>query len=491
MAYLLALDAGTTSNRAIVFTADGTPVASASMALTQHFPADGWVEHDGQDIIAGLLDSARGAIQKAGISPAEIAGVGLTNQRETTLLWDRATSELLHPAIVWQDRRTAELCDALKQRGLEGEFTEKTGLLLDPYFSGTKLRWLLDQVPDGQARAERGELAFGTVDTWVAWVLSKGSHHIIDATNASRTLLFNVDDQCWDISLLSHLNIPAAVLPTVVDSAGTLAPIDASFFGVPLTLSGIAGDQHAALVGQACIGPGMVKSTYGTGCFMMVNTGAQRLKSEHRLLSTLAYRLNGVPTYALEGAIFNVGTSIQWLRDGLAVLEDACESAAMAAAAKDDEVFLVPAFTGMGAPWWDANARGLVCGLTRDTGRNELVRAALDACAYQTADLLEAMSADGQACAALRVDGGMVVNDWLCQRLADLTGARIDRPSVTETTALGAGLLAAIGAGVYPSLEAATTHWSRERCFNPEMASEVRSARHQAWQVAVRRALTA
>ncbi|WP_420550920.1 glycerol kinase GlpK [Litorivicinus lipolyticus] len=490
MTYVLALDAGTTSNRAIVFDSSGAPLSSASVVLPQHFPHDGWVEHHGGDIIDGLVDSARAAIAEAGIEPGQIAAVGLTNQRETTLVWDRSTSEPVYPAIVWQDRRTAAYCADLKAAGLEPEFAAKTGLLLDPYFSGTKIRWILDHIDDGQGRAERGELAFGTVDTWVAWVLSGGQRHIMDASNAARTLLFDIDRQCWDASLMGHLNIPAAMLPSVLDSAGDLAPIQAEFFGAPLRLTGIAGDQHAALIGQACIEPGMVKSTYGTGCFMMVNTGHRRLPSKHRLLSTLAYRLNGVCTYALEGAIFNVGTSIQWLRDGLAVLDDAAQSQAMAEQARDDEVFLVPAFTGLGAPWWDANARGLICGLTRDTGRNEIVRAALDACAYQTADLLQAMDADGQPCAALRVDGGMVVNDWLCQRLADLCGVRIDRPEVTETTALGAALLAAIGAGLYPDLAQATAQWSLQRSFQSTLDAPTRGLRHRAWQGAVKRALS-
>ena len=487
MPYLLALDAGTTSNRAIIFDTHGQQVASAGHPMEQHFPNDGWVEHAPHDIIEGLVQSAKDALERAGLGASDISGVGLTNQRETTVVWDRATSEPVHKAIVWQDRRTESICQTLREGGHEPLFSAKTGLLLDPYFSGTKLRWILDQIPDGQARAERGELAFGTVDSWVAWTFSDGQRHIIDATNASRTLLFNLAEQGWDDELLSILNIPRAVLPEVVDSAGELAPISESIFGHALTLNGIAGDQQAALVGQSCLQPGMVKSTYGTGCFLMVNTGDQVLPSQNRLLSTLAYQINGRATYALEGAIFNVGTTIQWLRDELKLFDDVAETGAMASNARDDQVFLVPAFTGLGAPWWDANARGLICGLTRDTGRNEMVRAALDACGFQTADIIQAMIDDGQSVNSIRVDGGMVVNDWLCQRMADLTQLTIERPAITETTALGAAMLAGLGSQQFDSLESIAQAWQLERRFEPEMEPGVCERLQLGWQKAVKR----
>ena len=489
MNYLLALDAGTTSNRAIIFSQDGELIAQHQILLTQHYPNDGWVEHAGEEILAGLIDSAHQAMAQANLKADQIAAVGLTNQRETTLVWDRATGQPIYPAIVWQDRRTARWCEQARAQGHEAQVQAKTGLLLDPYFSATKVAWILDHVPGARARAEAGELAFGTVDSFVVWHLTQGRRHIIEATNAARTLLFNLDEQSWDPELLSLFNVPAAVLPQVVDSAGDLAEVDASIWGAALPLTGIAGDQHAALIGQAGIQPGMLKSTYGTGCFMIANTGEQRCHSNQRLLSTLAYRIGGQPTYALEGAIFNVGTAIQWLRDNLKLFSDAAETQAMAEAAKtDDSVYLVPAFTGLGAPWWDAHARGLLCGVTRDTGPNEMVRAALEAAAFQTADLTQAMAADGQRVQRIRVDGGMVVNDWFCQALADITGAEIDRPRVTETTALGAALLAGLGAGLFDSLPHACESWSLERRFTRAMDPDVCQKKQQGWLTAVGRA---
>ena len=491
MDYLLALDAGTTSNRAIVFSADGQAVGQHQILLPQHYPADGWVEHDAADILSGLIESGRMAIQAAGLRADQIAGVGLTNQRETTLVWDKATGQTIYPAIVWQDRRTANWCAQAKDQGHEAMVQSKTGLLLDPYFSATKAAWILDNVEGARARAEVGELAFGTVDSFVAWHLSGGRSHIIEATNAARTLLFNIDTQAWDTELLALFNVPANLLPQVVDSAGDLADIDASIWGAPMVLSGIAGDQHAALIGQAGIQPGMLKSTYGTGCFMIANTGVERRVSNQRLLSTLAYRLNGQPTYALEGAIFNVGTAIQWLRDNLKLFNDAAQTQAMAQEAKsDDGVYLVPAFTGLGAPWWDPHARGLLCGLTRDTGPNEMVRAALEAAAYQTADLTQAMEADGQRVSRIRVDGGMVVNDWFCQALADITGACIDRPQVTETTALGAALLAGLGVGVFDSLEQACQSWQLDQSFERVMPAQQAADKQAGWLRAIARATT-
>lgn len=489
MPHLLALDAGTTSNRAIVFSDDGQLISQHQIQMPQHYPNDGWVEHAPDDILNGLIESGARAIEKAGLSAADIAAVGLTNQRETTLVWDRTTGQAIHPAIVWQDRRTAEFCQQAKAAGHESMVQSKTGLLLDPYFSATKAAWILDHVEGARARAEQGELCFGTVDSFVAWHLSGGQRHIIEATNASRTLLFNIDTQQWDPELLELFNVPAAMLPEVVDSAGELAHIDASVWGASLPLAGIAGDQHAALIGQAGIQPGMLKSTYGTGCFMIANTGSQRLSSDQRLLSTLSYRIDGQVTYALEGAIFNVGTAIQWLRDNLKLFADASETQAMAERAKKDSVYLVPAFTGLGAPWWDAHARGVLCGITRDTGPDEMVRAALEAAAYQTADLTHAMAQDGQAVARIRVDGGMVVNDWFCQALADLTGAQIDRPEVTETTALGAALLAGVGIGLYADLEQASSSWQLQQSFSPTLPADQRETRQNGWKKAVQRAL--
>ncbi len=491
MDYLLALDAGTTSNRAIVFSADGQALGQHQILLPQHYPADGWVEHDAVDILSGLIESGRMAIQAAGLRADQIAGVGLTNQRETTLVWDKASGQAIYPAIVWQDRRTADWCAQAKDQGHEAMVQSKTGLLLDPYFSATKAAWILDNVEGARARAEAGELAFGTVDSFVAWHLSGGQSHIIEATNAARTLLFNIDTQAWDPELLALFNVPAVMLPSVVDSAGDLAHIDESIWGAPMVLSGIAGDQHAALIGQAGIQPGMLKSTYGTGCFMIANTGVERRVSNQRLLSTLAYRLNGQPTYALEGAIFNVGTAIQWLRDNLKLFNDAVQTQSMAQAAKsDDGVYLVPAFTGLGAPWWDPHARGLLCGLTRDTGPNEMVRAALEAAAYQTTDLTQAMEADGQPVSRIRVDGGMVVNDWFCQALADITGACIDRPQVTETTALGAALLAGLGVGVFDSLEQACQSWQLDQSFERVMPAQQAADKQAGWLRAIARATT-
>ena len=488
MAYLLSLDAGTTSNRAILFDDSGNPIATHQIELTQSFPADGWVEHDGLEIMDGLIQSGREAIAKAGIEASKVAALGVTNQRETTLVWDRATGQPIYPAIVWQDRRTADWCHELKAAGHEALVQSKTGLLLDPYFSATKASWILDQVEGARARAEAGELAFGTVDSFVMWNLTQGRTHKIEATNAARTLLFNIDTQEWDDELLALFKVPRAMLPEVCDSAGELAVVDASVWGHEIPLTGVAGDQHAALIGQAGLQPGMLKSTYGTGCFMIANTGAQRLQSDQRLLSTLAYRMEGQVIYALEGAIFNVGTAIQWLRDNLKLFSDASETQAMAEQAKTDNLYMVPAFTGLGAPWWDANARGVLCGLTRDTGANEIVRAALEAAAYQTADLTHAMAADGQPVDQIRVDGGMVVNDWFCQALANITGATIDRPKVTETTALGAALLAAVGAKLFPDLETACAHWQLDRRFESELPDSAREESLAGWKKAVARA---
>lgn len=486
---ILAIDQGTTSSRAILFAADGSPQHSAQQEFAQHFPADGWVEHDGEDIWHSTLAVCREVLDKAGISASEVAGIGITNQRETTLLWDAESGELLHHAIVWQDRRTADFCARLKADGHETLISERTGLLIDPYFSATKLRWLLDEVPDARARAERGELRFGTVDCFLLWRLTGGQVHRTDATNASRTMLFNIHTQQWDEELLSLLDIPASLLPEVMDSAADFGQTDASVLGASVPVCGIAGDQQAALIGQACFSPGMVKSTYGTGCFMVMNTGDTPIRSQNRLLTTVGYRLKGQTTYALEGSIFVAGAAIQWLRDGLKLIQHAGETEALARQAGDHNgVYLVPAFTGLGAPYWDPAARGAIFGLTRDTGIAQIVAAGLQSVCFQTRDLLDAMQADGaQNTAALRVDGGMVINNWVVQELANILGVTVDRPQVTETTALGAAYLAGLQLGIFKDLDDIASHWACERTFTPVMAEEQRSALYEGWLDAIRR----
>ena len=486
---ILAIDQGTTSSRAILFAADGSPQQSAQQEFAQHFPADGWVEHDGEDIWQSTLSVCREVLDKAGISASDVAGIGITNQRETTLLWDAESGELLHRAIVWQDRRTAEFCARLKADGHEALISERTGLLIDPYFSATKLRWLLDEVPDARARAERGELRFGTIDCFLLWRLTGGQVHRTDATNASRTMLFNIHTQQWDEELLKLLDIPASLLPEVMDSAADFGQTDASVLGASVPVCGIAGDQQAALIGQACFSPGMVKSTYGTGCFMVMNTGGTPIRSQNRLLTTVGYRLKGHTTYALEGSIFVAGAAIQWLRDGLKLIQHAGETEALARQAGDHTgVYLVPAFTGLGAPYWDPTARGAIFGLTRDTGIAQIVAAGLQSVCFQTRDLLDAMQADGaQNTAALRVDGGMVINNWVVQELANILGVTVDRPQVTETTALGAAYLAGLQLGIFKDLDDIASHWACERTFTPVMAEEQRSALYEGWLDAIRR----
>ncbi|MDQ8038505.1 MAG: glycerol kinase GlpK [Pedobacter sp.] len=487
--HLLAIDQGTTSTRAIVFDATGKPLATHQLEFRQHFPADGWVEHDALEIWWTVESVCREAMRKAGLKATDIAAIGITNQRETTVLWDRASGTPLHHAIVWQDRRTAAVCEKLKQQGHEPAVQEKTGLLLDPYFSGTKLAWLLDNVPGARARAEKGELAFGTIDTWLLWKLTGGKSHATDASNASRTLLFNICTQQWDEELLALLGIPASVLPTVKDSSADFGKTTADFLGAPITIGGMAGDQQAALIGQACFAPGMVKSTYGTGCFMVMNTGSKVVRSQNRLLSTVAYRLNGKTTYAIEGSIFVAGATIQWLRDGLKLIGNASETEAIAQRTDDARgVYLVPAFTGLGAPYWDPHARGAILGLTRDTGISEIVTAGLQSVCFQTRDLMEAMKRDGASeVNTLRIDGGMVVNNWVSQRLADIIGVAVDRPTVTETTALGAVYLAGLQAGLFKSLEEIAELWHCEREFTPVMTEERRESLYKGWLDAVRR----
>ena len=491
--FILAIDQGTTSTRAIVFDGHYQVCGVGQQEFPQHFPRSGWVEHDPEDIWRTVQETIRFALANANLALTDIAAIGITNQRETTIVWDRATGRAIHNAIVWQDRRTADLCAELKAAGAEPALTEKTGLLLDPYFSGTKIAWILDNVEGARARAERGELAFGTVDSFLLWRLTGGRVHATDATNAARTLLFNIRTGEWDRDLLELLRVPEAVLPEVRDSAADFGVTDESVVGAAIRIAGIAGDQHAAALGQACFKPGMLKSTYGTGCFALLNTGADFVPSQNRLLTTIAYRLDGKTTYALEGSIFVAGAAIQWLRDGLRMLERADQSGPMAEAADPhQEVYLVPAFTGLGAPWWDAEARGALFGLTRATGPNEFVRAALESVCYQTRDLLDAMRRDWTQAGetVLRVDGGMVASDWTMQRLADILDAPVDRPVVLETTALGAAWLAGRQAGVWPAEDGFAASWRLNHKFLPSMAAETREAKLAGWRDAVRRTLT-
>lgn len=490
--YLLAIDQGTTSSRAILFGRHGECVASTQREFPQHFPHDGWIEHDPEDIWESVLTTCREALTKAGVAPQAIAGVGITNQRETTLVWDRNTGETLYNAIVWQDRRTDEACQALRRAGHLDDVQARTGLLIDPYFSATKLAWLLDEVPDARSRAERGELAFGTVDTFLIWRLTGGRVHATDATNASRTALFNIHEQCWDEALLALFNIPASLLPEVKDSSDDFGVLERQWLGHELPIAGVAGDQQAALVGQACFSPGMGKSTYGTGCFMIVNTGESPEVSRNRLLTTVAYRLNGKPIYAMEGSIFVAGATVQWLRDGLRLFADAAETEALACQTRSGHsVYLVPAFTGLGAPHWDPRARGAILGLTRDTGIAEIVAAGLQAVCYQTRDLQECMDDDMAASPGiLRVDGGMVANNWVMQFLADMLGVPVDRPTVLETTALGAAYLAGLRLGWYRDLEEIAGLWRCERRFSPQMDEEERERLYAGWKEAVERVRT-
>jgi len=486
--YILSIDQGTTSSRAILFTLDGNIHATSQQEFPQHFPASGWVEHDPEDIWRTVQETCDDVMAKGCDENDEVVAVGITNQRETTVLWDRATGEAVYPAIVWQDRRTADWCESLKKQSLEPSVNNKTGLLIDPYFSATKIRWILDNVPGARQRAERGELAFGTIDCFLLWRLTGGREHRTDATNASRTLLFNIHDQKWDQELLDLFGIPASLLPQVMDSAADFGQIVGNGRLGGTSVMGMAGDQQAALFGQTCFETGMAKSTYGTGCFLMLNTGDKALTSEHRLLTTVAYRLNGKPAYALEGSIFIAGAAIQWLRDGLQLIRDACETEPLAEGTPVDHgVYLVPAFTGLGAPYWDPNARGAIFGLTRDTGIKEIVTAGLQSVCYQTKDLQKAMEKDGIRPITLRVDGGMVANSWVLQFLADILGARVDRPALVETTALGAAYLAGLQAGVYKSLEDLSSMWRCDRSFEATMTKAQRDKLYDGWLKAIRK----
>jgi glycerol kinase len=493
MTHILAIDQGTTSSRAIIFDASLAVKAVAQEEFPQHYPASGWVEHDPSDLWSTVAGTARAVIEKAGISTTDIAAIGITNQRETTLIWDRATGEPIHRAIVWQDRRTADTCTALKDAGHEPMITARTGLLPDPYFSGTKIKWLLDHVPGARARAAKGELAFGTVDTFLIWKLTGGKVHATDATNAARTLIYNIAKGEWDADICALLDIPMSLLPDVRDCAADYGTTRADLFGREIPILGVAGDQQAATVGQACFAPGMMKSTYGTGCFALLNTGADMVPSKNRLLTTIAYRLDGKTTYALEGSIFIAGAVVQWLRDGLKIIREAKETQPLADAADPtQDVILVPAFTGLGAPYWRPDCRGAVYGLTRNSGPAELAKAALESVGYQTRDLLEAMRSDWGAAAdgVLRVDGGMTASDWAMQFLSDILGAPVDRPVVTETTALGAAYLAGLKAGLCPAPAEFQKTWALERRFTPAMDAATRDAKYTRWGRAVAATMT-
>ncbi len=488
--YVLALDQGTTSSRSLLFDARGTVVALAQREFGQHFPRPGWVEHDAAEIWSSQRATIDEVLRRAGITPRELAAIGITNQRETTVLWERASGNPLAPAIVWQDRRTASACDALRAAGHEADVAARTGLLLDPYFSGTKLAWLLEHVPGARARAENGELAFGTVDSWLAWNLTNGRHHITDATNACRTLLYNLESGEWDPALLRLFGIPHACLPRIVNSCGGADAPLVRIDGVDVPLTGIAGDQHAALFGQACFQPGMAKNTYGTGCFALMNTGTTPKRSRNRLLTTVAWRREQA-VFALEGSVFMGGAIVQWLRDGLGIIRSSDEIEPLAASVPDTgDVYLVPAFTGLGAPEWDASARGTLIGLTRGTGRAHIARAALESIAFQTADLISAMQADaGQPLAELRVDGGAARNDLLLQFQADLLGVPVLRPNNTESTAFGAAALAGLAVGFWRSQEELAASWTLERRFEPRMSATDAGARRARWTEAVARSL--
>lgn len=490
MTYILAIDQGTTSSRAILFDKDMRPVQSCQQEFPQYFPQSGWVEHDAQEIWASVQAVVGGVMAQAGCTAKDIAAIGITNQRETTLVWDRNTGAPIHKAIVWQDRRTSAFCDRLRAEGHEAEITQKTGLLLDPYFSATKLHWLLTNVEGAAERAARGELLFGTMDSYLIWKLTEGRAHVTDATNAARTMLYDIRQGCWDAQICALMQVPPAMLPDVRDCASEFGTT--TLFGADIPILGVAGDQQAATIGQACFEPGMLKSTYGTGCFALLNTGDTLVTSKNRMLGTIAYQLGGKPTYALEGSIFIAGAVVQWLRDGLGLISAAHETADMAAAADPTQsLYLVPAFTGLGAPYWNADCRGAIFGLTRNSGPKEFAKAALQSVGYQTRDLLLAMQDDmgrpGEA--VLRVDGGMTASDWTMQFLSDILGAPVDRPKVLETTALGAAWLAGSRAGIYPDQQGFADSWACNRRFEPQMDAPRRDRLYSGWQDAVSRTL--
>lgn len=488
---ILSIDQGTTSSRAIIFDGNFNSIAQDQMEFTQYYPSSGWVEHDPSDIWETTLSTCKNALSKGCVTSQNIAAIGITNQRETTLIWDRITGLPIYNAIVWQDRRTADYCKKLKERGFEPLISDKTGLLLDPYFSASKIAWILNHVEGARARAISGELAFGTVDCWLLWNLTKGKVHTTDTTNASRTMLYNISTHDWDDELLKLFDIPNSILPSVYDCGAEFGSTE--LFGDPIPILGVAGDQHAAAIGQACFKEGMMKATYGTGCFALLNTGSEKITSNNRLLTTIAYRLNGQTTYALEGSIFIAGAAVQWLRDGLGIIESASQTDRLAESANiTEDVYLVPAFTGLGAPWWDAEARGALLGLTRNTGASEIAKATLESVCYQTLDLLNAMQTDWQESdeLILRVDGGMSASNWTMQCLADILQTRIECPSNAETTALGAAWLAGNYAGKWPDQEKFADRWMAEKWFEPKIDEASRNKRVTGWNRAVQRVLS-
>ena len=489
--HILAIDQGTTSTRAILFDSAARPIAKAQRELTQHYPQSGWVEHDPEDIWQDTLATANEAIARSGVGIDRVAAIGIANQRETAVVWDRATGEPIHRAIVWQDRRTADYCARLRADGVEPLVRAKTGLLLDPYFAATKLAWLLDHVPGARARAERGELAFGTIDSFLLWRLTGGGAHATDITNASRTMLYDIHAEGWDAELCRLFKIPETLLPEVHDNSRVFGVTAPGLFDCGIPIAGMAGDQQAALFGQACFEPRMVKATFGTGAFMLLNTGEKAVNSEHRLLTTPAFRRDGRTTYALEGSVFVAGAAIQWLRDGLGVIASASDTDSLATQVPDNHgVYMVPAFVGLGTPYWEPEARGAIFGLTLDVGAAHFARAALEAVAYQSHDLVQAMVADGGAApAAMRIDGGMAANAWLCQFLADIVEVPVERPANLETTALGAAFHAGLATGVWPDLDALSRTWVQADCFQPKMAGGLRQTLIEGWESAVERTI--
>lgn len=491
--HILALDQGTTSSRAIVFDDKLRPIATGQYEFTQHFPQSGWVEHDAKEIWSTTRKAISTALADADLTPRQIAAIGITNQRETVVVWDRDTGEPIHRAIVWQDRRTAQTTDRLRDEGHEEEVITRTGLLLDPYFSASKLAWLLDNVEGARASAREGRLAFGTIDTWLIWNLTDGKRHVTDATNAARTMLYNIHEGRWDDQMLDMWNIPPSMMPEVMDCAAEFGMTSGETLGAAVPIRGVAGDQQAATVGQACFEKGMMKSTYGTGCFALLNTGDTAVRSQNRLLTTIGYQIGGKPTYAVEGSIFIAGAAVQWLRDGLGLIGSAGQTGGLAQDADPHQnVYLVPAFTGLGAPYWDADARGALFGMTRNTGPKEIAKATLESVAYQTRDLFEAMKKDGAATDAtvLRVDGGMTASDWTMQALADQLQAPVDRPIVRETTALGAAYLAAMQSDIAGPPEDFAKSWQRDKQFTPQMDTETANRKYAGWRDAVRRTLS-
>ncbi|MGP1575381.1 glycerol kinase GlpK [Selenomonas sp.] len=488
--YVMALDAGTTSNRAIIFDVDSKIIGVAQKEFTQHFPQPGWVEHDAEEIWSSMHEVMKEALEQSGLVASDIAAIGITNQRETAVVWDRATGRPIYNAIVWQSRQTADICEDLKRQGLVDEFKEKTGLVIDAYFSGTKVKWILDHVEGARARAEKGELAFGTIDTWLLWKLTGGKEHKTDYSNASRTLMFNIKTLEWDEALLKHLTVPKSLLPEVRPSSEVYGHTVPSIIGAAVPVAGMAGDQQSALFGQNCFLPGEAKNTYGTGCFLLMNTGTDICMSKNGLVTTIAWGLDGKVEYALEGSIFVGGSAIQWLRDGLRLVDSAPDSEWVAKKVEDaGGVYMVPAFVGLGAPYWDMNARGMIIGITRGTTKSHIVRATLDSLAYQTRDVLGAMEADsGNRLAALKVDGGAVANNLLMQFQADLLGVPVDRPQITETTALGAAYLAGLATGVWSSKEDLKKSWQLDTRFTPSLDQQESDKLYKGWKKAVKHA---